>query len=223
MRWGNVRLRRLQAGRTERERRVGDRVHKLAAATTAGRAGAAAVSGSSSAVKGNGHRRAARRGYYNSGSPERLPAQRGPNPDYPRFDPDPAEADGYAYDPRNPVGKSLGHHTGVGTGELRRLLPEHRGPSHRPTHRWRSDRGHTDCLRVDETAMAAGHYDGRTVVEPKGRAGCVTLISDTGSGYRYRIWQRGVRRVVETSVDSATADGLTLTRRDCLVSAWHAV
>ena len=29
-----------------------------------------------------------------------------------------AEADGYAYEPRHPVGKSLGHHAGAGTGEL---------------------------------------------------------------------------------------------------------
>jgi hypothetical protein len=57
-----------------------------------------------------------------------------------------AEGSGYVYEPRHPVGKSLGHHTGVGTGELRHPLVEHRGPSHLPTLRWRSDRGHTECL-----------------------------------------------------------------------------
>jgi len=30
-----------------------------------------------------------------------------------------AEADRYAYEPRHPVAEPLGHHTGVGTGELR--------------------------------------------------------------------------------------------------------
>ena len=29
-----------------------------------------------------------------------------------------AEADGDAYEPRHPVAEALGHHTGMGTGEL---------------------------------------------------------------------------------------------------------
>ena len=37
-----------------------------------------------------------------------------------------AEADGYAYEPRHPIGEPLDHYTGVGTGELR-TLPVPRG------------------------------------------------------------------------------------------------
>jgi hypothetical protein len=53
-----------------------------------------------------------------------------------------AEADGYAYEPRHPIGEALDHCTGVGTGELREPVPctsVDSGPSDDPG--WR-DAGH---------------------------------------------------------------------------------
>ena len=53
-----------------------------------------------------------------------------------------AEADGYAYAPGCPVAEPVGHHTDVGTGELRNPIcrVSARSP---PTLRWRSDRRHS--------------------------------------------------------------------------------